>query len=405
MHLSALRLDSPIELAVIGVLALLAVIAVPWYWDKWRKRKNLGRTANVVVALGLVIVTLGLTGNMIGGFFPTVGALLGTGEFAAEGIDAEGGDNGVDLSRASDLGVAHARVGKGTVAHVTVTGRRTGLKRDVTVYLPPQYFQHGYRTMRFPVIEWIPNYPSGPEVTTAPVGYHLPEQLDAAIDKHLLPPVVVLIPDPTGTPKIGHDTECVDEVDGTPNDTYLSADLREWGLQRLHLNPDRRAWTIAGWSSGGYCALNLVTRHPQWYGQAVSVSGYERAQIDGETENLFKGRKDIDDANNVQLNLARHPAPLEILAISGEKEKNESTAVDLMRAAAKSPVVFSSWRIPDAGHNMNTFKSQLPEVLTWIGQRIPGPSPAGHPVDVAGGVLPWPLPSAGARGGLTAVEQ
>ncbi|WP_134732627.1 alpha/beta hydrolase [Amycolatopsis nivea] len=405
MHLSAIRLDSPVMLAVIGVLALLAVVSVPWFWDKWRKRKQIGRSATVVVALCLVIVTLGLTGNMIGGFFPTLGSLLGTGAFAAEGIDVEGGDNGVDLGRARDLGVAHARVGKGTIAHVTVTGRRTGLTRDVTVYLPPQYFQHPYKAMRFPAIIWIPNYPSGPEVTTAPIGYHLPEQLDAAISKHLLPPVIVLIPDPTGTPKIGHDTECVDEVNGSPNDTYLSADVREWGIQRLGLNPDRRAWTIAGWSSGGYCALNLVTRHPQWYAQAASVSGYEKAQVDGETENLFRGRKDIEDANNVKITLRQHPAPLELLAISGEKEQNESRAVDQMRAAAQPPVQFTTWRIPDAGHNMNTFKAQLPDVLTWIGQRIPGPSAPGQRADVTGGVKPWPLPSTGARGALTAVEQ
>ncbi|WP_033290946.1 alpha/beta hydrolase [Amycolatopsis jejuensis] len=403
MHLSEIRLDSPILLTVIGVLTLAAVIAVPWFWERWRKRKQLGRSASVLVALGLVVLTVAMGGNMIGGFFPTLGSLLGTGGYIADGVDVDGGDNGVDLGRARDLGVQHAKAGKGTVAHVKITGRRTGLTRDVSVYLPPQYFEHKYKTMRFPAIVWIPNYPSGPEVVTS--GYGLPDQLDAAIAKHAMPPVIVLIPDPTGVPKVGHDTECVDQVNGAPNDTYLSADVREWGIQRLGLNPDRSAWTIAGWSSGGYCALNMVTRHPQWYAHAVSVSGYDKAQVDAETENLFRGRKDIDEANNVRTNLKQHPSPIEILAISGDKEKYESFAIDQMRAAAQPPVQFTSWRIPDAGHNMNTFKQQIPDVLSWIGQRTPGPSPVGRNVDVTGGVKPWPLPNAGSKGGLTAVEQ
>jgi hypothetical protein len=54
---------------------------------------------------------------------------------------------------------------------------------------------------------------------------------------------------------------------------------------------------------------------------------------------------------------------------------------------------------------MNTFKSQLPDLLAWIGERIPAPAVVGRHVDVSGGVRPWPLPVSGARGGLSAMEQ
>src|SRR5690242_18333807 len=402
MHLSSIRLDSPVNMIVMIVLTLLAVIAVPWFWDRW-KRKRLWRSATVVLGVVLVVVTTGMAGNMIGGFFPTVGSLLGTGVYAAQGTDAEAAQNGEDLDKLRDTGVEHAQAGKGTVVHMKVAGRRTKLTRDVTVYLPPQYFDAAFKELRFPAIEWIPNYPSGPEVFTS--GYHLPEQLDAAIAKRALPPTVVIVPDPTGVPKVGHDTECVDEVDGTANDTYLTADLRDWSLKKLGVSPHRRAWTIAGWSSGGYCAMNLVTRHPQWYGQAVSVSGYDKAQIDGETENLFKNRQDINDANNVRVNVGLHPAPIDILAVSGDKEANESASIDRIRQAARPPVQFSSWRIPDAGHNMNTFKSQIPDVLMWIGAHTAGPAPAGRQLETTGGPLPWPLPRSGAHGALADTDQ
>jgi enterochelin esterase-like enzyme len=402
MHLSSIRLDSPVNMIVVVVLTLLAIIAVPWFWDRW-KRKRLWRSATILLAVVLLVLSAGMGGNMIGGFFPTVGSLLGTGVYSAQGTDAEAAQNGEDLEKLRDTGVAHAREGKGTVVHMKVAGRRTKITRDVTVYLPPQYFDAAYKDLRFPAIEWIPNYPSGPEVVTG--GYHLPEQLDAAIAKHVLPPTVVIVPDAIGVPKVGHDTECIDEVDGTANDTYLTADLRDWALQKLGVAANRRAWTIAGWSSGGYCAMNLVTRHPQWYGQAVSVSGYDKAQIDAETKDLFHGRQDISDANNVRVNVRLHPSPVEILAISGEKESYESFAIDQIRAAARPPVRFSSWRIPDAGHNMNTFKSQLPDVLAWIGAHTTGTSPAGRPLETSGGVLPWPLPRSGAPGALADTDQ
>ncbi|MDQ7805893.1 alpha/beta hydrolase-fold protein [Amycolatopsis sp. A133] len=402
MHLSSIRLDSPVNMIVVVVLTLLAIIAVPWFWDRW-KRKRLWRSATILLAVVLLVLSTGMAGNMIGGFFPTVGSLLGTGVYSAQGTDAEAAQNGEDLEKLRDTGVAHAREGKGTVVHMKVTGRRTKITRDVTVYLPPQYFDAAYKDLRFPAIEWIPNYPSGPEVVTG--GYHLPEQLDAAIAKHVLPPTVVIVPDAIGVPKVGHDTECVDEVDGTANDTYLTADLRDWALQKLGVAANRRAWTFAGWSSGGYCAMNLVTRHPQWYGQAVSVSGYDKAQVDAETKDLFHGRQDINDANNVRINVRVHPSPVDILAISGEKESYESFAIDQIRAAARPPVQFSSWRIKDAGHNMNTFKSQLPDVLGWIGAHSTGPSPAGRQLDTTGGVLPWPLPRSGAPGALADTDQ
>jgi len=66
---------------------------------------------------------------------------------------------------------------------------------------------------------------------------------------------------------------------------------------------------------------------------------------------------------------------------------------------------FSSWRIHDAGHNMNTFKSQIPDVLAWIGAHTAGPAPTGRQLETTGGVLPWPLPRSGAHGALADTDQ
>ncbi|MEC3978831.1 alpha/beta hydrolase [Amycolatopsis sp. H20-H5] len=396
MHLSAIRLDSTVNMIVVAVLALLAVVAVPWFWDRW-KRKQVGRSATTLLAVVLVIVSTAMAGNMIGGFFPSLGALLGTQVYNAEGTNV--GDNGDDLDKFRDAGQMRAKEGKSSIVTLTVKGDRTGITRNVSVYFPPQYYDKAYHDLKFPVIEWIPNYPSGPEVAIC--CYHLPEQLDLAIAKHVLAPTVVIMPDPTGVPKVGHDTECVDEVNGAANDTFLTMDLRNWAIKKLGVSPNRRSWAIGGWSSGGYCAMNLVTRHPQWYGLAASVSGYDKASIDKETENLFQGRQDIADANNITMNLAKHPSPVEILAIAGDKENNESQSIAQMKKAVRPPTQLTSWVLADAGHNMNAFKTQIPDVLAWLGQRLAGTSTElTSRATLTGDVRPWPLPQTGAQGAL-----
>src|ERR1043166_364782 len=48
---------------------------------------------------------------------------------------------------------------QGETVRLTVTGTRSHLRRAVYVSLPPQYFQAGYRSYRFPAIELIPGFP------------------------------------------------------------------------------------------------------------------------------------------------------------------------------------------------------------------------------------------------------
>ncbi|WP_179957049.1 alpha/beta hydrolase [Amycolatopsis anabasis] len=403
MHASSIRLDSTLGLVIVSILAVLAVVSVPWFWDKWRWKRTL-RSASTLVAVVLVLLASGLALNMVGGFFPTLGSLLGTSANPGEGTDGEGGADGAGLGRLAEAGRQRALEGKGTTVHMRVKGQRTGINRDVNVYFPAAYADPAWQDRQFPVIEWIPNYPSGPEVATT--GYHLPEALDAAIAKNRLPPSVVIIPDPSGQPRINHDSECVDEVNGTANDTYLSADIRNWAVHALRVSPERRAWSIVGWSSGGYCAMNLATRHPQWYANAVSISGYDKARVDVETGDLFKGRKEIGEANTVSVTVRKNPAPLDILAIAGEHEPDELASTEAIRGALAPPTRLFSWTIPDAGHNMNTLKSQLAAVLDWLGARSASPAlPPDPKVTGAGGVRPWPLPNTGGAGALTGVEE
>ncbi|AIJ23933.1 alpha/beta hydrolase-fold protein [Amycolatopsis methanolica] len=400
MHASTIRIDTLPFVLVVAVVALGCAAAVPWAWDRWRRRVA-GRVATTVVAVVAVVLACGSAVNAAGSFYPTLGSLLGTSPDPAEGTVAEAGPDGRDLGRA--LGTASARAGNalGSLVHLTVTGKRTGLTRDIDVYLPAVYTAPDWAGFRFPVVEWIPHFPGEPrQVATL---YGLPGQLDDAIAAHRLPPVVVIVPDPNGEPRLTHDSECVDAAGGPADDTYLSADLRSWAVDHLRVRGDREGWATAGWSSGGYCALDLAARHPQWYASAVSMNGYDATPHDAETGDLFHGREDLRRANDVSAVLRDHPAPLRLLVTADAAAGDECAALRRLQAAATPPAELTAWVLPIAGHNLAAVRAELPAVLDWLDTQLGNPVAASGPGDVqqyAGGIPAWPLPDTGTPGAL-----
>ncbi|WP_026316006.1 alpha/beta hydrolase [Actinokineospora enzanensis] len=404
MHASTIRIDTTGVVLGAAIVAVVAVAMVPWRWDRWR-RLVLGRVLTTVLAVAMVVAACGLGVNAAGSFYPTLGSLIGTSPNPGEGTVADAGPDGRDLGRALSTVTDRAASGHGSMLHLTVTGRRTGITRDVDVYLPVGYTAPEYRGFRFPVIEWIPHFPGEPrQVTTL---YGLPDLLDRKIASRQMPPTVVIVPDYNGEPRMTHDSECVDAVGGTANDTYLSADIRSWANRTLAVRTDREGWALTGWSSGGYCALNLAVRHPQWFSVAVSMSGYDTAAKDAQTGDLFRGREDIRHANDVSAALREHPAPLRLLATADEASGEEKAALDRLRAAAAPPVELTTWVFPAAGHNLGAVQAHLPQILDWLNAQLGNPIATDTPAPpnaVSNSIGPWSLPDSGAQGGLRGTD-
>jgi enterochelin esterase-like enzyme len=396
VHASAVRLDSLWVLSIAAVVAVGTVVLVPWRWDAWRRRR-LGRSATVLLAVVAVVLGCGLVVNRMGEFYPTLGSLLGSSPNPAEGTEADG----ADMDHAMDVVAARGAHGEGTLVHVTVNGRRTRIDRDLDVYFPPGYTARAWAGFRFPVIEWIPHFPGEPRAFA--VEYGMPAMLDAAIDSLRMPPTVVIVPDSNGEPRLTHDSECVDAVGGAPNDTYLSADVRHLATHTLRVRADRAGWAIAGWSSGGYCAMDLATRHPQWYSVAVSMSGYDRTPQDAVTGDLFHGRVDVRDANDVSTTLRRHPSPVRILACADGAADDEQAALDRLRAAVTPPDQLTTWVFPPAGHNLAAVRAELPSVLDWLAAAMGDPvetSSPGPARRTEQSTQAWTLPDTGTPGAL-----
>ncbi|MGZ6804900.1 MAG: alpha/beta hydrolase, partial [Nocardioidaceae bacterium] len=170
----------------------------------------------------------------------------------------------------------------GQLLSLRIPGTASGLAAGSSlVYLPPQYGTPAWAGRGFPVVEAIPGSPGAPGDYVN--GIRADTQLDAAIGAHLLPPVIVVFPPSNLT--VLRSLECVDTADGLRDETYLTTDVRSWVGAHLDAAPGR--WTVMGYSTGGYCALDLSLRHPDLYARAASLDGYAHALDDHYARGLW----------------------------------------------------------------------------------------------------------------------
>lgn len=120
--------------------------------------------------------------------------------------------------------------------------------------------------------------------------------LDAIAAEHdgLAPIVLVVdqLSDPTKDPL------CIDGKLGKV-ETYITQDVVPWVTKNLHVLQGRDFWTVAGYSSGGGCALYYGAKYPQNFGNIISVSGEEYQGSDVAAANLasmFDGDQAAYDA-------------------------------------------------------------------------------------------------------------
>jgi S-formylglutathione hydrolase FrmB len=83
----------------------------------------------------------------------------------------------------------------------------------------------------------------------------------------------VVIPDQLGAK--GSNPMCVDSPLGHAA-TYIAVDVRRWILAHLPVSQARAAWTVAGFSEGGTCAIEFGAGYPSLFGSLVDVSGQLR---------------------------------------------------------------------------------------------------------------------------------
>lgn len=170
----------------------------------------------------------------------------------------------------------------GSLNHVTLPGRRSGVTADVWVWLPPQYQRDDFRTKRFPVLVVHSAYPGSGENTMLEGKAGLLAKLAEGIAAGTLPPFVVVAPELTPYEQTelsslpnpeSIDTECSD-IPGRPKmATFHNEDVREAVAATYRVATDRHSWGLLGEGTGGLCAAKYALQYPQYYAAAASLSG------------------------------------------------------------------------------------------------------------------------------------
>jgi enterochelin esterase-like enzyme len=250
-------------------------------------------------------------------------------------------------------GATHGATG-GRIISFTVAGRASGLTMPVYAYLPAAYDLD--RTTHFPVVEALHGYVGSPLFWQRKL--NVVAVLDEEIAAGRMAPTVVIFPYQTPTPLL--DTECTNLVNGPQAETFLTVDVPADVRTRLRIRADRNGWGLIGYSTGAYCATDLLLRHPAQYAAAASLSGYPAPGIavgDGTEHTLY------DDAWRL-----RHlPIPAGALYLACARSDAGALRGTLTLARlARSPLSVTTAYVNGGGHNGQTWIAMEAPAFDWL---------------------------------------
>ena len=258
---------------------------------------------------------------------------------------------------------------------LTVPGPASHITRTVFVYLPPQYFWASYRHRDFPAVELIHGFPGVPQDWISVLGI-------TAILLNLLhtgqaKPVVLVMPDASGGRGIS--LQCLNQVRGPQDATYLARDLPAVISRIVRVQPPGPAWGIAGYSEGGFCAANLGLHYGHFFGYAGVLSGYFRP-LDNRLGNPprpvspFGGNARLRRQNTPD-DLVQSLPPGTLIpqfwlgaGTGSAPDVGDARVFDQLLQIRQPRVTLRL--VPGGGHSMFTWRSLTSPMLAWMTPRL-----------------------------------
>ncbi|HEY1480061.1 MAG TPA: alpha/beta hydrolase-fold protein [Gaiellales bacterium] len=142
------------------------------------------------------------------------------------------------------------------------------LRRQSIVYLPPNV----RRDRRYPLVILLHGLRGSPYSFAG--GVRMPAVADPLIAAHRVRAFIAVMPPAGLTPAFDGEWTGAWE-------RYVVDDVVPWAGAHLPVARDRAGRVIAGFSAGGYGAVDMALRHPRMFGVAESWSGYFDAPHDG----------------------------------------------------------------------------------------------------------------------------
>ena len=208
-----------------------------------------------------------------------------------------------------------------------------------------------------PVVYFLHGYP-GTQDDLAAAGF--PALLDAAFAAGAAPFVVVA---PNGRSDLHPDTEWADSTDGKVKlDTFITQTLIP-AVEGDHPR-DRAHRAIAGHSMGGYGAMNLGLRHPDLFGQIVSIAGYYHI----DDPDLMGGNTPAWAEDNSPDQHVAAGAGSRILLIADAEEHDRLIIGEALRyqALAQADGQTPAYVLAPGGHTWAMVAGQIPTIVTFL---------------------------------------
>jgi enterochelin esterase-like enzyme len=359
--------------------ALFVLLIVVFGVLMWRALAG-RRVAFRVLAACLAFVPAMLFGvlavNKYYGYYQTWNAMLA--DITHQGVSAPSGVPAIKLTTGPQSGTldgSHASLKlaqqQGYTLRRMVTGPRSHITRAVYVYLPPQYFQPAYQAYRFPVIELIHGQPGEPQDWISVVG--VTHAFDQLLAQKRAQPAVLVMPDVNGGPRIS--LQCLNQAGGPQDLTYLAVDLPAQIARTVRVLPPGRAWGVAGYSEGGFCAANMALRYPHRYGFAGVLSGYftpDDNQLASPTRLVspFGGNSRLQEQNTPLEEIQKVPAgaiiPQFWLAAGAADQQDVVTVERFWQQLRQRQPDVPLTLTPGGGHTMTTWRAEVPSMLSWM---------------------------------------
>ncbi|MCU1527200.1 MAG: hypothetical protein JWP75_963 [Frondihabitans sp.] len=350
-------------------LALVNVVLAGWI-----------RKIVAVVALFVFVVAGGLAINRDVGEYLTPGQLLGTTTAPdlslPKPLIASGTGSIVSLGtqfnpflyRTWHPPITMPKVG--TVGQITIPATVSHFDaRKAWVYMPPAALVRDAPAL--PVVVLMSGQPASPG--TVMVSGNIPSTLDAmAAKNHGLAPIVV-VPDQLG-PSEGNPM-CVNGKLGN-SATYLTVDVPNWIRTHLHVEADRRAWVVGGFSQGGTCSLQFATGDPKLFGSFIDVAGEEYPTLATDAQAVSEGfagnAAAFDRAKPVEIMRAhsRYPDTVGFFAV-GQDDTKYGQSMRVTAAAAESAgIKVVRDVIVGSGHDWTTATNGFASGLGYLFPRL-----------------------------------
>jgi enterochelin esterase-like enzyme len=361
-------LTSNWTLATLAALAVAAVVATAVMWSRFRSWLHWPLRMVMLVACQLTAVALvAAFVNDAGQFYGSWSELLGSGPPGVSLAHIAAGSE--DRRLAKDIRL-HSRVGRSLVVSIYVPDAGAARAQKALVYLPAAYFAPSYADMRFPVVELLEGFPGSPWSWT--LGLNVQAILDREIASHRTIPLIAVMPTQNYLPA-RHDGECINAVHGPQVETTLTVNVRRVIEHDFRVNRDRTAWAVMGYSTGGFCALNISLRHPSMYGSAVSLSGNVHPYIDHTTGHLFGRSLAAEDSNDPVWRAQKLPPPVSLLLAASRQDVGAWRGALAMAAAVRPPTRVSLLELPRGGHDGAVWRIMEPVAFDWLAHVIPPP--------------------------------